>query len=395
MDIKRIFTLLLAALCLASFLTACSEEQPVKDESSLTPPVFESEEEASVETSEESSEEAVFNAADITDFTPYISLGKYMGVTVYREKVTDVLVDKTIKEMLKKIAEYKEMPEGTAAALGDVVTIDYEGYRLDTMEQFNGGTAQDVALELGSGQFIDGFEDGIVGHKVGDKFDVLVTFPEKYHNSEYAGMDAKFTITLKKITSPDYPKLTDEVAKKLNYTSVDALNKAVIAALELDLEEKNMTKAWKEVMDAVAVKSYPEGSIEQYTRQYVEFNLEQYEYNAAKIGLELDVYLKTYYGTTEEEFRKSLAESAKNYAETSVKQNLVMYAIADAEFGRKISDEERQQHIERYAEKEGMSVEQLLQHYSDEVITENILWDKVMILIYDAAVKTDIPLEER
>ncbi len=396
MDIKRTVAALLAGLCLAASLSACSEETNPEDNSTLVPPVFESTEETSAESKGEESNESDdgFYAADITDFTPYITLGTYKGVKVERKSVTDELITDTIKDMLKEIAEYEDMPAETVAALEDKVNIDYVGYKLETMEEFEGGSAKGSELELGSGTFIPGFEEGVVGHKIGDIFDVLVTFPEDYHNAEYAGMPAKFTVTLNKISRPQYPEFNDETAQKLNYSGAEALRKAVVAALEEEAKQENMTRAWNAVMAGTSVKAYPEGSVEQQSEQYSEFYIEQYNYYAAMGGLELDDYLQTYYGTTEAEFMEDLAEKAKAYGETTVKQSLVMYAIADIEFGREISESEYEEHTKRYAEKEGISVEELLERYDSKVIEESIIWDKVMLLVYNSAIFTDIPSAE-
>ncbi len=387
MDIKRIVAATLASLCVVSSLAACSADKNGGEESDvLKPPVIESTEDKE----EESKDDTGFDVSAITDFAPYVTLGQYKKLTVYNEQVTDELVQKSIKELLKTVAEYKEMPADTAAAIEDKVTIDYVGYRLETMEAFEGGSAKGSELELGSGKFIPGFEEQVVGHKVGDVFDIMVTFPEEYHNAELAGVEVKFNITLHKVSRPQYPELNDETAKKLKYDSADAMKKAVVNALEVDAEKNNMSRTWKAVMDKATVKKYPEGSIEKLSKEYSEFYEEQYNYYASKGGMELDAYLQMYYGMTEQEFKADLAAKSKEYAETTMKQKMVMYFIADAEFKREITEDERKENIIRYAEKEGITVEELLQKYDDKVINESIIWDKVMLLVFDSSIKTDV-----
>lgn len=401
MNIKKIIASLLAAACLASFAACSSTEKDEDSSDNKKPPVFESGEssesfESSVSDDSSEGESATgFDASAIKDFSPYISLGKYKGVTIYREKVTDELLNEAIKEKLKTLAEYKEMPTDTVAALDDKVVIDYTGYKLDTMEAFEGGAAKDYELELGSGTFIPGFEEKIVGHKIGETFDIMLTFPADYHNADFANLEVKFTITLDKIKRPEIPALTDETAKQLKYESAAALKNAFVVALEEEARQKNMSAAWDVVMDNTALKAYPEGSIEALSKQYTAFYVEQYSYSAMLVGMELDAYLQLYYGMTEAEFRTDLADKAKTYAEVTVKQRMVMYAIADAEFQRIITEDEYRSHTERYAQKEGMSVEELVKAYGEKVIMESIISDKVMLLVYNNAVMTDIPSSKK
>ncbi len=393
MNFKKYIAVLVAALMLLS-AASCGEAKKAdtsKEESVESTAV--SEEESSAESGSEESKES-FEVRDLEDLSKYITLGTYKGVTVYEKKVTAEMLDENIRALLKTIAELKDTPEGTAAALEDTVTMDYVGYRLDTMEAFDGGTAKDSKLELGSGKFIPGFEDGIVGHKVGDIFDIMVTFPEEYHNAEFSGMEAKFTVTLKKIERPEIPELNDETAKKLKYESATSLKNAVKAAAEDTVKKENMTAAWQEAVKHATVAQYPKDIVDQAAKEYSDYYMSQYKYYAAAGGMELEEYLEKYYGKTLEKLESDLAESSKEYAETSTKQYLVMYAIADAEFGRKITEEEKDEHIKRYAAAEGVSVEQLLQNFTDEVITESVIWDKVMVLVYNAAVMTDVETSE-
>ncbi len=393
MLLKKYIAILLAALMLL-FAVSCGDESNGTASKEESVESAASSKEESLASADEESDERL-EVRELENLSEYISLGTYKGVTVYEEKVTQEMIDKQIKALLKTIAPLKEMPEGTAAELGDTTTIDYVGYRLDTMEAFDGGTATDSKLELGSGTFIDGFEDGVVGHKVGDIFDIGVTFPEEYHNAEYAGMAAKFTVTLKKIERYEYPELDDESAKKLKYESADSLVKAVKAAAEKAVLKTNMASAWAKALEHATVIKYPKEIVEQNAKEYKDYYMSQYSYYASAGGMELEEYLLAYYGKSLAELESELSESADEYAEASVKQYLVMYAIADAEFERKITQEEKDEHIKRYAEEEGVTVEQLLQNFSDEVITESVIWDKVMLLIYNHAVMSDIETSEK
>ena len=139
----------------------------------------------------------------------HVTLGQYEGIEVPASEiaVTQAQIEAEIAELLSEHSETKEVTD-RAAKLGDTVDIDYEGY-MDG-EQFEGGTGNNPSLELGSGSFIDGFEDGIVGHKVGDNFDLDLSFPDPYpNNPDLAGKPVTFIVTLNSITETVEPTLTD------------------------------------------------------------------------------------------------------------------------------------------------------------------------------------------
>ena len=140
----------------------------------------------------------------------YVTITKYKGVEIDKvdsTKVSDDDVESQINSVLQSKATTTEVTD-RAAHNGDTVTIDYEGKKDGVA--FDGGTATDAQLTLGSGTFIDGFEDGVVGHNIGDTFDLDLTFPENYGNEELAGQAVVFTVTLKAISQTDVPELTDE-----------------------------------------------------------------------------------------------------------------------------------------------------------------------------------------
>lgn len=147
------------------------------------------------------------------DIIPAIKLGNYKKLKVKKsvKKVEQSDVDEVLERVKQNFAEKKEVKR--AAETGDEVTIDFVG-RKDG-EAFDGGTSEDYALVLGSNSFIPGFEDAIVGHKTGDKFDIPLTFPKEYHAENLKGAKVVFEVTLKKITEVKTPELTDEIAKKV------------------------------------------------------------------------------------------------------------------------------------------------------------------------------------
>ena len=149
----------------------------------------------------------------------YVTITKYKGVEIDKvdaDAISDNDVETQINSVLQSKSTTTEVTD-RAAQTGDTVTIDYEGKK--DGEAFKGGTATDAQLTLGSGQFIDGFEDGVVGHNIGDTFDLDLTFPENYGNEDLAGQAVVFTVTLKGISQTDVPELTDEFVQSVSDTS--------------------------------------------------------------------------------------------------------------------------------------------------------------------------------
>ena len=172
---------------------------------------------------------------------PEVTLGEYKGLKAEREsdKVTDADVETELNAMADRNARMGEAPEGAKAEMGDTAVIDYEGFVGDVA--FEGGKGEDHPLSLGSGQFIPGFEEGVVGHKVGESFDVNVTFPTEYHSEELAGKDATFKVTIKELKRKELPTLDDEFAKDVS--EFDTLEE-----LKKDLKRRTRpTARWKTI----------------------------------------------------------------------------------------------------------------------------------------------------
>ncbi|MBP5750080.1 MAG: FKBP-type peptidyl-prolyl cis-trans isomerase, partial [Firmicutes bacterium] len=195
MNKKSILALLLA-LAMVFGLAACTKDSGNGGSGSGDVPVY----------SQGIGEDGFFEGVTAKD---HVTLGQYEGIEVPASEVavTQEEIENEIKTLLNSHIETKEV-SGRAAQLGDVVNIDYEGY-MDG-EQFEGGTGNNPSLELGSGSFIDGFEDGIVGHEVGDNFDLELHFPDPYpNNTELSGKAVTFIVTLNSISEEVVPPLTD------------------------------------------------------------------------------------------------------------------------------------------------------------------------------------------
>lgn len=297
----------------------------------------------------------------------YVKISQYKGVEVQKvtvTEVTDETVESQIQTMLEANAETIEITD-RAAQDGDTVTIDYEGKKDGVA--FDGGTSTDYPLTLGSDTFIDGFEDGIVGHKTGETFDLNLTFPEEYSvNTDLAGQDVVFTVTIKSITQSEVPELNDEFVQKVSEESktVEEYKKEVRESLEESMKEAAESSLIENVWDAVLenseVTEYPQDRVQKIIDQMNE----QYQEMATYYNVEFEEFLTTYMGMDEETFNTEV----ENVAKEQMKEILVMELIAEEE---KLtpSDEELEKKYEEYAEAYGFESVDALK----EMVTEDDL----------------------
>lgn len=277
---------------------------------------------------------------------PKITLGDYkkLGVKKTAVKATAADVDEIIERMQKSLAERKEVTR--AAKDGDETVIDFTGKKDDVA--FDGGTAQDYTLTLGSGQFIPGFEEAIVGHKAGDEFDIPLTFPKEYHSETLAGADVVFTVTLKTVKELVLPKVTDEFAAKVGpFTSLAELKKDTKREVEAGREREALDKFKDELIaKLIEVSKVPVPEIlVADQRRSIEQDMTQ---NLAYQGLTLDSYLASKKLT----YEQWLDTEVKTAAENRVKAGLVLAELSKVE---KITatDEELAAKIRQYQEQYG------------------------------------------
>lgn len=257
----------------------------------------------------------------------YITISQYKGVEVAKvdvPEVTDEEVEAEIQSVLEGYAEYNEIT-GRAAQLGDTATIDYVG-TLDGVA-FDGGTAQDYDLELGSGTFIDGFEDGIVGHSIGETFDLNLTFPETYGSSELAGQDVVFTVTLDALTEKVLPELTDEWVESVTegeQKTVEEYKEATKANLEEfyaeNVKSTIMSEAWEVVMENTTVNTYPTEELQALITTYQE----TYQSMASSYGMEFADFLETYMSMDEDTFNAEVSTVAKEQMKETMVADLII-----------------------------------------------------------------------
>jgi trigger factor len=280
------------------------------------------------------------------EILPKITLGKYktLGVKKVVSKVVKADIDDVIERMRKGFGEKKEVKR--AAKDGDETIIDFVGKKDGVA--FDGGTAKDYTLTLGSNQFIPGFEEGVIGHKAGEEFDINVTFPPDYHAAALAGAPVVFTVTLKAVKEIVLPELDDKLAASAGpFKTVDELKADIKRELEANKEREALDKFKDELVGKlieVSTVPVPEILVNDQT-QSIEQDMTQ---NLAYQGMTLDMYLESKKQTKDE----WLADEVKTAAENRVKAGLVLAELSKAE-NITATDEELAEKIRQYQEQYG------------------------------------------
>jgi len=284
---------------------------------------------------------------------PEITLGDYKSVKVEKEvlDVNDEKVNAEIEIMRSNAGKLKEVADDEAAKDKDVTNINFEGF-VDG-EAFNGGKAEGFDLTLGSKNFIDTFEDQIIGHKKGDEFDVNVTFPEEYHAENLKGKPAVFKVKVNSIKRKEEAELNEDLAKELGYDSVEDL-KAKTKENLIKREETRIENEYKgKVVDAVVEGvnfEIPEAIVE----REIQFQINRFAQQLQMQGMSLNQYFEMT-GQNIEKMRESIKESA----EKSVKRDLVLNEIAKVE-KVEATEEEVNAELDRTAIMYGMDREGLI-----------------------------------
>ena len=311
-----------------------------------------------------------------TAVRPEVKLGKYKGLSIERkvEKVTAKQVDEEMENARDKQARIIDVDE--AAKNGDIVNIDFVG-SVDGVK-FDGGSAQDYDLTLGSGSFIPGFEDQLVGAKKGDKVDVKVTFPEDYHATELKGKEALFECTVNAVKRKELPALDDDFAKEISEFDTlaeykeDVKNKLMKDA-EMRADREYEDALVQAVVDGAEVE-IPQAMIDQEAEDMAK----EFEYRLSYQGIKLADYLG-YINMT----REQLLDEYKEQAAKSVKVRLVMEEIVKRE-EMKFEQDELDAKVAEMAERSGQDVETFKkglgrEHY--DYLANQILSDKLMAML--------------
>lgn len=376
-------SLKLGAVCLgmAVLLCACGKGST------------ESTEAASSETEMAQSEAVSETVAETEDTNVYpyeydvesmVKLGEYKGLT-YTEtdvSVSDDEVESQINSTLTAHATAEQITD-RAVEDGDTVNIDFEG-KIDG-ETFDGGTASGASLTIGSGTFIDGFEDGLIGVKPGDKTTLQLKFPDEYKtNADLAGKDVTFDVTVNYIKGDDIvPELDDDFVKGLNIDDVSNVKEyrayvksQLQANKESEAEKSKQSELLQQAVDNAEIKEIPEELVTQYATQYTDY----YKQYASYFGLELSDFLTQYMNQTEEEFN----QSAEDYGKERAGYMLVVSAIAKAE---KVDvDALYDEKVAQYAEQSGYADAATLEKdYSKRYLNQIIINEEVQNILEENA----------
>lgn len=312
---------------------------------------------------------------------PDVTLGEYKGVEVKREHtlVTEDEVNAEIeKERNKQAAEVSV--EDRAVAEGDTVNLDYSG-SVDGVK-FAGGTAEAQTLKIGSHTFIPGFEEQMVGMNIGEEKDLEVTFPEEYHAEELAGKKAVFHVKVNGITETQLPALDDDFAKDISeFDTLDEYKADVRAKLEAQAAERDNNAFTNAVIEKVmenATVEIPEAMVE----RQIDSMVRNFEARLAQQGLKLADFIK-YTGQDEKSFRNQYREQA----EKSVRANLVLEAVENAE-NFEATEEEIDAEIVKFAGQIGQDVENLKKNLTEgdrEYFKADVIRDKAVKFLCDNA----------
>lgn len=310
---------------------------------------------------------------------PEVEVNDYKGIEV--EKVVNPVTDEDINKQLDALREKNvtvETVDDRAAENGDDVVIDFEGFKDDVA--FEGGKAEDFTLSLGSGQFIPGFEDQIVGHNAGEDFDINVTFPEEYQVKELAGAPAVFKIKLKSISKKVMPELDDDMVKdSTEFDTVDEYKADVKKKLEEANEKHADSEVEAKIFDKVIENMTAEIPQVMFDNRVNEM-ISELEQRLAPQGISLDLYMQ-YTGQTMDTVKKAYAEQA----EKQVKLRLALEKIAKLE-NIEVTEDELKAEFDKLAEAYKLDVDQIKQFIHDDDLKKDIAVGKAVDLIKDAAV---------
>lgn len=337
------FAMAVTAVSLSAMMLAgCGDTVADQMQESAAAATEESSEAAETETVEEKvyTEDSYMDYLNVDDF---VEPGDYLGVEVTMEApyVSDVQVESYIQNVLANNPVRTEITD-RAVQDGDVTEISYVGKKDDVA--FSGGTADNYELTIGSGTFIDGFEDGVIGMKVGETKDLNLTFPETYNNNpDLAGAEVVFTVTLNRIYEETEAELNDEFVAGLEIENIatvedyrqyvyDGLMKNAQAQYDMDVENAVLNV----IYENSNFKAVPEAMADRYYDRLVT----NMTYQAAMYGMDLETFMLYGYGMAAEQYEADMKDSAQRAAE----QILMLQAIAEKE-GLTVSDEEMEEDI--------------------------------------------------
>lgn len=314
---------------------------------------------------------------------PEITIEGYKGIEATKKKAE--VTDEDVSAELVKVQDRNSRMvtvEDRAALTGDTAVIDFEGFC--DGEAFEGGKGENFELALGSGQFIPGFEDQVVGHETGEEFEIAVKFPEEYQAENLKGKDATFKIKLHEIKRKELPVLDDEFAKDVSeFDTLDAYKESIREKLQSDREKSAEADVENQILEALIEKVEGEIPDEMYDNE-VEESINSFAYRLQSQGLNLETYLK-YTGMNTD----ALKEQFKPQAEKQVKLRLALEKIAANE-GLEPTEEELNAEYEKLAKTYEMEVDKIKNIVAEAQVKGDLQSQKAVEFVKEnAAVKTE------
>lgn len=318
---------------------------------------------------------------------PEVKIGEYKGLKAVR--YVDTVEDSAIEAEIDRIADRNSrlVTRDGAAENGDVANIDFEGFLEDVA--FEGGKGEDFDLTLGSGQFIPGFEEQVVGHKAGEAFDVKVTFPEEYQAKELAGKEAVFKCKLNEVKYKELPALDDEFAKDVSeYDTLAEFKESIRKGMQENNDKRadmDVENALVEQVIASLQADIPACMIDSRIDEMVN----DFKYRLQQQGLNLDMYLQ-YSNSTMDKFREGFNEQA----EKQVKIRLALEKVAELE---KISasEEDIDKEVQRIADAYKMEADKVRGMLPMDEVKKDLAVNKAIDLVREAAVIQEKPVSEK
>ena len=316
---------------------------------------------------------------------PEVKLGQYKGLEAPKAEVKVVAAD--VNARLKEMADRNSrlVSVDRAVKKGDTADIDFEGF--DNGVAFDGGKGENFDLEIGSGSFVPGFEDQLIGMKAGEEKDIDITFPENY-TPELAGKPVVFHVKVNEVKEKQVPAIDDEFAKDVSeFDTLKDLKADIKKKLTAERTE-SAQRAFEDVLMAKVAEGIEADIPEEMVELQAERMMEQFKQQLASQGIPFDQYLKMT-NTAEADFRKQ----AQGPAADQVKMDLAVEAIIKAE-GLEASDEDVESEMKSVAEKYGMDLDTVKKYLRPEDVKEQVIREKVVKLVADSAVAV-APAEEK
>ena len=321
-----------------------------------------------------------------TEVYPEVTLGQYKGLEVEKTEasVTDEQVQAELDRMAQNVASTETVDR--AAQMGDTANIDFEGF--DNGVPFEGGKGENFDLKLGSGQFVPGFEEQVVGMTAGEEKDIDITFPEDYHK-ELAGKAVVFHVKLNKVTVTMVPEMDDEFAKDVSeFDTLDAL-KADVRAKALEQAQKQADSAFENACVEKAAENTTVDMPKALVENELDVQMERFGYQLQMSGYSMEQYAKMMGGDV-----NTMRNAFRPAAEKQAKISVTLEAIAKAE-GLAATEEEIEEEIKSLAKQYEMEEAKVKEMVPAEELTGSLVTRKAIKLIVDSAVAVAPKAEEK